>query len=77
MHNRIECMRCEKPIQQTLIPQVALNEHARLNQFTVAGGKVVQNDDITTGIDQSSNHMSSDIPGPTAHYIVLFVFFMS
>ena len=65
MHNCIESMFSEHPVQQFGIAEVAFNPFTAVNQFATAGGQVVQNDHVEPGIEQLTNHVSADVTCPT------------
>jgi hypothetical protein len=65
MHDRVECMLFEKPVQQFWIPETSLYKFTAAHQPPVSGGQVVQNNHLPAVIHQLPNHMRADIPCPT------------
>jgi hypothetical protein len=65
MHDRIELMGTEQPVQQPGIAQVAVDQLTAGYQFPISGRQVVQDDHIAADVEQLSNHVRTDIPGST------------
>ena len=62
MNDRVDSFVAQKPPHKFLIAAVADHErYARRNRPVVAGGKVVEHDDVLAGLGEFEHHVTADI----------------
>jgi hypothetical protein len=68
MHDRIDCMLGEDPVEQGTVGDRAFMESdAGGNELANAVRQIVDNDDIATAVRQGKDRVAADIAGPASH----------
>ena len=63
VHDRLDGILAENPVQNSRITQVTLHEVAAGHHFAVAAREVVQDDDRVIGPQQVEHHVRTDVAG--------------